>query len=486
VRVQLSTIFRGGRLAQTKKSVVKFISSLDSDARIAHATILVNKAHIIALVKAKAIDKQDAEKILKALGESEKNIKFRENVEDIHVLIEEYVTKRTGKQIGGQMHLGKSRNDQVVTAIRIALRQEILEVAKLLISLENKLLQVASKHTEAMFPGYTHLQPAQPITFAHYLEALGDAFLRDIDRAKQTYERVNKSPMGAAAIAGTSFNLNRNSVGTLLGFEGLVENSLDAVGTRDFAVETLSVCAITSLDISRLAQDLIFYSSDDVGLIEIPDEFTSTSSIMPQKKNPDPLEVMRARCAQVIGNFVSAATTVHALPSGFNLDFQELTPLLWNSIDLIKSCLKLLCELIPQIRMNKEIANRDNLRFITATEIANVLVLEEKLPFRTAHQAVGRAVKMTLGGDLSELTREKWKLILGKDVKEQTFRRINETHNLHMSPRVYRTIGSPNPKQTKLMISKRKQQVRELTEAINSYSKKSNRSILRLQAKNLL
>jgi argininosuccinate lyase len=478
----MSSILRSGRLAQTKKSVVKFISSIDYDTRIAHATILVNEAHILALVSAKVIDKQDAKKILRALRESERHIEPRENVEDVHVLIEEFVTKKTGTEIGGWMHLGKSRNDQVVTAIRITLREEILEVASLLVSLENALLSLASKHMDSVFPGFTHLQPAQPITFAHYLEALADAFLRDSLRIDQTYQRVNKSPMGAAAIAGTSFDLNRDLIARLLGFEGLVENSLDAVGTRDFAVETLGVCSIIALDISRVAQDFIFYSSNNVDLIEIPDEFTSTSSIMPQKKNPDPLEIMRARCARIIGNYVSAATALHALPSGFNLDFQEITPLIWNSIDTIKSCLELLCELMPRIRVNKDIASRDSLRLIAATEIANVLVREEKIPFRTAHHVVGRAVKIMLAGDMRELTRQEWKRILGRELKEQTLTRINETFNLHMALRTYRTKGSPNPKQTALIIEKSKNQIRILSKKIEVYSRRSKRSILNLQA----
>jgi argininosuccinate lyase len=288
--------------------------------------------------------------------------------------------------------------------------------------------------------------------------------------------------MGAAAIAGTSFDLNRDLIARLLGFEGLVENSLDAVGTRDFAVETLGVCSIIALDISRVAQDFIFYSSNNVDLIEIPDEFTSTSSIMPQKKNPDPLEIMRARCARIIGNYVSAATALHALPSGFNLDFQEITPLIWNSIDTIKSCLELLCELMPRIRVNKDIASRDSLRLIAATEIANVLVREEKIPFRTAHHVVGRAVKIMLAGDMRELTRQEWKRILGRELKEQTLTRINETFNLHMALRTYRTKGSPNPKQTALIIEKSKNQIRILSKKIEVYSRRSKRSILNLQA----
>jgi argininosuccinate lyase len=381
------------------------------------------------------------------------------------------------------MHLGKSRNDQVVTAIRITLREEMLQVAQLLIDLENALLRFASKHTRTVFPGYTHLQPAQPISFAHYLVALGDAFLRDVQRVLQAYDRINKSPMGAAALAGTSFNLNRHLVASLLGFSGLVENSLDAVGSRDFAAETLGVCAITALDVTRFVQDLIFYSAADVGLISIPDEFTSTSSIMPQKKNPDPLEVIRARCAQVVGNFMSASTTLHALPSGFNLDFQEVTPLLWSSIDTITSSLKFLAELTSRIKVESQIAKRSSFRFTVATEIANVLVREEKLPFRTAHHAVGRAVKSSLSKDLRELTQAEWEQILGKPVSYHTFKLMRESCDLERSLESFRTAGSPHPTQTEAGIRRRRIEASKASREIYADLGRIRRSALTLQSK---
>jgi len=267
----MSSVLRGGRLSASRKDVVNFISSIEEDKRIAPATILVNQAHIIALAKARAISRVDALRLLRTLRSAEKHIPNRRGVEDIHVLVEEYVTKRAGSKVGGQLHLGKSRNDQVVTAVRIALRQDMLEISRALIALEGELLQLARKHTQSLFPGYTHLQPAQPITFAHYLLAIGDSLLRDNQRIAEAYRRVNKSPMGAAALAGTSVNLDRALVARLLGFEGIIENSLDAVGTRDFVLEVLGVCAITALDISRIAQDMIFYSSADAGLIDIPE-----------------------------------------------------------------------------------------------------------------------------------------------------------------------------------------------------------------------
>jgi argininosuccinate lyase len=460
----MSSILHGGRLAATRKDVVNFISSVEEDKRIAQATVLVNEAHVIALAKAKAISLGDARRLIAILREIEKYVPFRRGVEDVHVLIEEHVTKRAGRNVGGQLHLGKSRNDQVATAIRMALRHDMLEISNLLILLERELLQLARKHVRSLFPGYTHLQPAQPITFAHYLLAIGDSLLRDNQRVVEVYKRINTSPMGAAALAGTSVNLDRAFVARLLGFEGIIENTLDAVGSRDFVLEALSVCAITALDISRMVQDIIFYSSADVGLIDIPDEFASTSSIMPQKKNPDPLEIVRARCAHVVGNFSSAGMTMHALPSGYNLDFQEITPLLWQSVDTLKSCLRILSQLIPEFKLKKSIADRRDLQFTAATEVANALVKAGKLPFRSAHHAVGEAVTLALeqGKTLRELTPEDWKHVLGTTPNKKTLASITEMLNLSKHVQTYRTRGSPNPKQVEQMIKLRERRMQVL------------------------
>lgn len=480
----MSSILRGGRLSASRKDVVNFISSVEEDKRIARATILVNQAHVIALAKAKAISRVDALRLLRTLRDSEKRILFRRGVEDVHVLVEEYVTKRVGQKVGGQLHLGKSRNDQVVTAVRIALRQDMLEISNVLIALERELLQLAKKHTQSLFPGYTHLQPAQPITFAHYLLAIGDSLLRDNQRIAEAYRRVNTSPMGAAALAGTSVNLDRALVARLLGFEGIIENSLDAVGTRDFVLEVLSVCAITALDISRIAQDMIFYSSADVGLIDIPDEFTSTSSIMPQKKNPDPLEIIRARSAEVVGNFGSAATTIHALPSGYNLDFQEITRTLWRSVDILKSSLRILVQLVPELKLKKTIADRRHLQLTGATEVANALVRVEKLPFRTAHRAVGEAVRLALdqGKTLKELTPIDWKHVLGSAPDKKSLAAIVKILDLGRQIRAYRTRGSPHPNQTKRMIKLRERQTQALIKQNVDTEARLRSSMLKLRS----
>jgi len=481
---KMSSILRGGRLAATRKEAVNFISSLHDDKRIAHATVLVNEAHVIALTKAKAISKSDARKLLRALRRLEDWVPLREGVEDIHVLIEEYVTKQVGRDVGGQLHLAKSRNDQVVTAVRMVLRDELLEVSNQLLSLENVLLRLASKHLESVFPGYTHLQPAQPISFAHYLLAVGDSFLRDNERILETHKRVNMSPMGAGALAGSSFNLDRALEAELLGFEGLIENTLDAVGSRDFALEALSAFSITASDLSRVAQDIIFFSSADVGILDIPDEFASTSSIMPQKKNPDPLEIIRARSAEVTSNFPAAATMLHGLPSGYNLDFQEITPLMWHSCDTLNSCLKILAQLISGLKLEKAIAERDYLQYIAATEIANILVREERIPFRTAHRAVGHSMRMALQQKktLSELSPTDWERGLGMRVSKKMFASIAKTLDLRKHIEYYRVKGSPNPRQTEAMILSRTKRVQLLFEENVHAQAKLERSLTKLSS----
>ena len=450
----MSSVLRGGRLKGTRRDVVNFISSLESDKRIAVSTVLVNEAHVIALVKSGAIEKPDGRRILRELRRLEGYNFPRRNAEDVHVLIEDYITKRTSREVGGLLHLGKSRNDQVVTAIRMTLRNEILVLSDQLLALEFSILNSAKRHITAVMPGYTHLQPAQPISFGHYLLANCASLSRDVDRLTEAYRRVNRSPMGAAALAGTSFPLDRRLIARLLGFDGLVDVSLDAVGSRDFALEILGDCALLASDLSRIATDLIFYSSAEVALVSIPDEFTSTSSIMPQKKNADPLELTRAKCAKIAANFNSGLSIMHGLSSGYNLDYQEVTPLLWESIDELKACLLILTEIIPRIAVGSKLSTRGYLEFTAATEIANLLVRKEHLPFRTAHHLVGSVVRSALsqGITLKDVKRPDWERGVGRSIRSSTMSSIGEALDLDRHLRMYRTSGSSNPQESKRLI----------------------------------
>ncbi|MGA3109393.1 MAG: argininosuccinate lyase [Candidatus Bathyarchaeia archaeon] len=419
----MSSVLKGGRLKRTRRDVVNFISSLESDKRITLSTVLVNEAHVIALAKSGVIKKADARRILRALRSLEGYSFPGRNAEDIHVVIEDYVTKRTSREVGGLLHLGKSRNDQVVTAIRMALRSEIIELSDQILTLEFSILRSAKKHIATVFPGYTHLQPAQPISFAHYLLANCASLSRDVDRLSEAYGRVNVSPMGAAALAGTSFPLNRRLIARLLGFDGLVEVSLDAVGGRDFALEILGNCALLASDLSRIVTDLIFYSSAEAALVSIPDEFASTSSIMPQKKNADPLELTRAKCAKIAANSNSGLLMMHGLSSGYNLDYQEVTPLLWESIDELKACLRILTEIIPRITVDSKLSG-----------------------------SVARSA-LTQGLTFKEMKRSDWERALGRSIGPRTMSSIGEALDLDRHLRMYRTSGSPNPQETKRLIS---------------------------------
>ncbi len=454
---ELSIVLKSGRLKQSRKDVADFISSIESDERIAKASVLVNEAHVVALYRAGAIARVDGVKLVRALRAIRPGTRSRRSVEDVHVLIEEEVTRRLGKALGGMLHTGKSRNDQVATAIRMVLRDSILSLSTRLLSFERELLRIAGQHTETLFVGYTHMQPAQPITFAHYLLSNGDAFLRDVARLWESHRRVNLCPLGAGALAGSSFRLDRRLVAKLLGFDGVVENSLDAVGTRDFVIEALAVFGLAALDCSRLAQDLIFYGSSDVGVLEWPDTFASTSSIMPQKKNPDVFELIRARCGRIASTFSTAALIVHALQSGYSLDFQELTPMLWDALDTLNLCLNMLVAAMGKVVPAKGIESRESLRFIMATEVANTLAREASLSFREAHHLVGRAVRLAMekGQSFSEVGPADWAGLLGRRLDATTARRLSEAAKIEESHTRYRTLGSPNLKESRRLIRKR-------------------------------
>ena len=476
----MSSLLTGGRLSRPNPGLVNFTSSLESDARIAKATVQVNEAHVLALEKIGILSGIEAKKTLASLRRLEKRLPSRRGVEDVHLLIEEEVGRRVGAQIGGKLHTGKSRNDQVATAIRMILREELIGLTDAVLDMEVSLLRIARRNTASLFVGYTHLQPAQPVTFAHYLLAQIDPLLRDVERLIESLHRINLSPMGAGALAGSSFRLDRDLVARLLGFSGIVENSLDAVGSRDFVLEVLGVCSILASDLARICQDLIFYSSADVGLIELPDQFASTSSIMPQKKNPDVFEVIRARCARVAGNFATAVTTLHALTTGYNLDYQELTPLLWNTLDTLKPCVEILGKLVGKLRLSRK-SFEPHIELTAATEVANALVRSSGIPFRQAHQAVGRAVRLALSRNtgLQGLTREDWNGII-PNLPAVVLRDIARATNLDLHIHAYKTKGSPNPKETIRLIGRREDQVKELSAETKQFASKINRSLTEL------
>jgi len=404
----LSKMIRKGRLKPAKRDAVLFISSSKDDGKILKQIIDVNRAHVLMLVEREIISRFDGAKILKSLEGLEDRIELKLEHEDAHVAIEEEVVKAVGEDVGGNINLAKSRNDQVATAIRMKLREEMLKIVEAIINLQKKLLKKAEETLETIIPGYTHLQPAQPITFSHYLLAQFDAFERSLSRLCEAYRRINLCPMGAGALATTSFPIDRERVAELLGFKGILENSLDAVSSRDFLLETLGVLSIIAVDASRIAEDLVVWSSIEFSMVELPDEYAFTSSIMPQKKNPDVLEVLRARMSNIIGSFAASSTMLKSLPTGYNLDFQEATPHLWSASETMRQCLEILSNVILNLNVRSTALFRDELSFLAATEVANMLVRKYNVPFRTAHRIVGIVVKRLLEKDrsFSDITPE--------------------------------------------------------------------------------
>lgn len=459
---ETSRLLRGGRLASVRKDVVTYTSSIESDRRLLKHIVKINEAHVIMLMEQKIIDWSNGVLLLQALSGLESKTRLKASVEDVHVAVEEEVNKKVGHKIGGNLHIAKSRNDQVSTAIRMALRQKLLDLTNSVINLQKALTKLAEKHVRTLVPGYTHLHPAQPVTFAHYLLSYVDMLERDSQRLEDTCQRVNLCPMGAGALATTSFPINRDRVAELLGFNEVLENSIDAVSSRDYILETMADLTIIAMDISRFAEDLILWSSPDFGIIELPDRFSSTSSIMPQKKNPDVLEVIRARMSHVLGNFLTSATTMKALPSSYNMDFQEITPRLWESVETVSGSLDMLSSLVTNLKVFKDVFSKPILCFSTSTELANTLVRKYKVPFRTAHKIVGSLTRTLLEEKLafSDLKPEILKKVIqdssglslninAKDIQESTDPvKFVESH---------KTRGGPSPTEVKRMLKTRKE-----------------------------
>jgi argininosuccinate lyase len=396
----MSKLLRGGRLSPVREDVAKFTSSMKDDARLANAVIAINKAHVVMLTEQKIIKQSDGTELLKALVKCSSTM-LDAPAEDVHMAVEEAVLKEAGEVAGGNLHIAKSRNDQVATAIRIELRTELLNLMRTVAHVQDHLVEVAEDHLNTVILEYTHLQPAQSVTFAHYLLSHVTALERDLQRLQSAHTRVNLCPLGAGALATTSFPINRDRTAELLGFNGLAENSIDAVGSRDFITETIAVLTLIAVNLSRFAEDLIIWSSPSFGVVELPDEFASTSSIMPQKKNPEVLEVIRARASNVLGDFVASAAAVKSLPSTYNLDFQEITPKLWGSIENVRASLDMFHKLLPKLKVTSDVSGKANASFVAATELANLLVRKYDVPFRTAHKVVGVLVKSLIEAKLT-------------------------------------------------------------------------------------
>ncbi|HKU50793.1 MAG TPA: argininosuccinate lyase, partial [Nitrososphaera sp.] len=376
--------------------VLQFLSSMQHDQAILEYDIFGSQAHSIMLHEIGLISRQELQKILSALESARKNNSLikKEGFEDIHEALEAFVIKRAGMNAGGKMHSARSRNDQVALDLRMKIRDDINNLCAALADLVEGLAGRAAETTHVPMPMYTHLQQGQIGTFSHYLISYAYGLMRDMERLYLCYQRVNQSPLGACAIGGSSIPIDRKRTAVLLGFDSLVTNSVDATSSRDVFLEfaaDLSIMASSSL--SRIAEDLVIWSTTEFGYVELADRFSSTSSAMPQKKNPDPLEISRAKSAVISSQLGAMLGMVKALPSGYSRDLQELKPVLFDSSASALAMLKIVNGVVRSMHINKdrmEAAAKSS--YAIALDIAEQFVLKNKIPFREAHKIVGGLV----------------------------------------------------------------------------------------------
>ncbi|MBR4874748.1 MAG: argininosuccinate lyase [Clostridia bacterium] len=406
----------GGRFAKaTDKMVDDFNSSIRFDARLYRQDIAGSMAHAEMLGRQGIIPKDDAELIVKTLGEILEDIEngkveFLIDAEDIHMNIETILTERIG-DAGKKLHTGRSRNDQVALDLRMYLRDECDILSEMLKETMEKILDLAEAHTKTIMPGYTHLQKAQPVTYAHHLMAYFQMFSRDLERLSDTRKRINIMPLGSGALAGTTYPLDREFVAKKLGFDAVSKNSLDGVSDRDFAVEFLSSMSIVMLHLSRACEELILWSSHEFSYVEMDDSYSTGSSIMPQKKNPDVAELIRGKTGRVYGHLMSLLTTMKGLPLAYNKDMQEDKEAVFDALDTVKLCLPVFTNMISSMTVNKEnMLKGAKGGFTNATDIADYLV-KKGVPFRSSHEIVGRMVAKAVETkrDLDEFSIEEFK-----------------------------------------------------------------------------
>lgn len=402
----------GGRFtAGADATFAKFNNSFNFDKRLFEADIRGSVAHCEGLFQTGILTRMEAERIKTGLWTILKRSDFdkkyfeESEAEDVHSFIESRLIQLIG-DVGRKLHTGRSRNDQVATAFRLWLREEITEISKVTRELQKSLVEAAEKQKEAVLPGYTHLQRAQPILWAHWCLAYFEMFERDRERLDEVWRRVNILPLGSAALAGTAYEIDREAVAKELGFEGVTANSLDAVSDRDFAIEFVGACALIMVHLSRFAEDLILYASSEFQFVELSDAVSTGSSLMPQKKNPDALELIRGKAGRIFGHQTALLSMMKGLPMAYNKDMQEDKEAVFDTVDTVKLSLQVAEIVMKNLRLNEAKTRLASTKgYLNATELADYLV-HKGVAFRTAHDSVGKIVlqAIAVGKELNELS----------------------------------------------------------------------------------
>ncbi len=430
-----------------------FNSSIDIDCRMYEEDIKGSLAHVKMITQCGIIEQWEGDEIVRGLEKilkdiNEGKVEFSRDQEDIHMNIETLLIKEVG-EVGKKLHTARSRNDQVALDIRMYLKKEILQIQKLILDMQKILANKAKENLHTLMPGYTHLQKAQPITFAHHLMAYGEMLKRDYERLEDCYKRVNAMPLGSGALATTTYPINRVMVKELLRFNKVIPNSLDAVSDRDFVIELASALSILMMHLSRFSEEVILWCSSEFGYVELDDAYSTGSSIMPQKKNPDVAELVRGKTGRVYGNLMALLTIMKGLPLAYNKDMQEDKEQIFDSIDTVKLCISVFGKMIDTMTVKKETmekACKDG--FINATDLADYLV-KKGVAFRDAHHITGEIVFYCIKEEktLEELTLEKLKSF--SDIFEMD---VYDAIDLKKCVENRKVIGGPSPMEVKIRI----------------------------------
>ena len=449
----------GGRFTkETDKLVYNFNASISFDQKFFKQDIEGSIAHVVMLAKQGILTKEEKDAILKGLTEirqdvEEGKLEIADTYEDIHSFVEANLIDRIGAA-GKKLHTGRSRNDQVALDMRLYTRLEVLYVDELIKTLLETLLHIMEENVDTYMPGFTHLQKAQPVTLAHHIGAYFEMFKRDRSRLKDIYHRMNYCPLGAGALAGTTYPLDRNYTASLLGFEGSTLNSMDSVSDRDYVIEFLSALSTIMMHLSRFCEEIIIWNSNEYRFVEIDDAYSTGSSIMPQKKNPDIAELVRGKTGRVYGALVSILTTMKGIPLAYNKDMQEDKELTFDAIDTVKGCLALFEGMIRTMKFNKEVMEKSaTMGFTNATDAADYLV-GRGVPFRDAHSIIGKLVLYCIDKNCSidDMSIEELKEI--SPVFEED---IYEAISLKTCVEKRLTVGAPGPDAMRKVIEVQKE-----------------------------
>jgi argininosuccinate lyase len=479
-------MYRSRPKGDLDQDTLNFLSSMNIDNEIISYDIMGTQAHLVMLYEKGLLEVKPLKKILNELEILLQNPGKinRLGYEDIHEAIETHLVKKLGIEIGGRIQTGRSRNDQVILDVRMKARDELSNIYSKIISLIDSILQKAEQNLDSIMLLYTHLQQAQIGNLSHYLLSYSDQLFRDLDRLYLAYTRINKSPLGSGPVGGSTIPIDRERTAMLLGFDGLVTNSLDATSSRDTIVELMSSLSILMITLSRIAEDLIIWSTQEFDYVELADKCASSSSAMPQKKNPDPLELLRSRTTIVVGNLITSFALLKALPSGYSRDLQDLKLVFLNSLSIVSSCLT-----ITDIVIGSLIIHKDRMKdavinsYANSIDIAEQLVMQKGLVFRTAHKIVGSLVEMALSKNnapLSSLSVNEIEAVIKRTsvpLKAKDLLEILEQVTPEKVTLLRSSIGSSNPDEQKKVIKSSKIRVQEYSDDIKKRKMQLSRAL---------